>query len=95
MEYRVNEPDQHWELALDRPGSAGPATLRNSTTFAVIIIAVTIAVVAFRQTLLTAFPQFATFHASFVFIIDGIIAFLLFGQFAYRPQLSYAILGGA
>lgn len=95
MEYRVNEPEQHWELALDRPGSAGPATLRNSTTFAVIVIAVTIAVVAFRQTLLTAFPQFATFHAGFVFIVDGIVAFLLFGQFAYRRRLSYAILGGA
>jgi diguanylate cyclase (GGDEF)-like protein len=40
-------------------------------------------------------PQFATFHAGFVLVVDGIVAFLLFGQFASRRQVSYAVLGAA
>ena len=51
--------------------------------------------VAFRHVQLAVFPQFSTFHAAFVPVADGIVAFLLFGQFAYRPLLSYAILGAA
>lgn len=91
----MNESDTEWELSLDRPGSAGPATLRSSALLAAVIIVSTIAVVAFRHIQLAAYPQFATFHASIVLVVDGIVAFLLFGQFAYRPLLFYAILAGA
>lgn len=91
----MNESGRHWELALDRPGSAGPATLRYSAAFAVAIVAATIAVVVFGYHPLTAFPQFATLHASFVFVVDGIVAFLLFGQFAYRRRPTYLLLGAA
>lgn len=91
----MNESDTEWELSLDRPDSAGPATLRSSALLAAVIIVSTIAVVAFRHIQLAAYPQFATFHASFVLVVDGIVAFLLFGQFAYRPLLFYAILAGA
>lgn len=51
--------------------------------------------VVFRHVQLTPFPQFTTFHAGFVLVVDGMVAFLLFGQFAYRPLLSYVILGTA
>ena len=91
----VSPSDRHWEFALDLPGSAGPSALRYSAGFAAALIAATLAVVAFRHVQLTVFPQFATFHAAFVLVADGIVAFLLFGQFAYRPLLSYAILGAA
>ncbi len=84
-----------WDFALDQPGSAGPATLRRAGVFAAFIVAVALAMVFFREVQLPAFPQFATFHAGFVLVVDGIVAFLLFGQFVYRRQASYAILGGA
>lgn len=51
--------------------------------------------VVFRHVQFAAFPQFTTFHVAFVFVVDGIVALLLFGQFAYRPLASYAILGAA
>lgn len=91
----MSESGRHWELALDRPGSAGPATLRYSVAFALTIVAATIAVVAFGHHPLAAFPQFATFQAGFVFVVDGIVAFLLFGQFAYRRRPTYLLLGAA
>lgn len=40
-------------------------------------------------------PQFSTFHASFVFIVDATTAFLLFGQLVYRRLLSYCVLAAA
>lgn len=91
----LNESSRHWEFALDQPGSAGPATLRYSAGFAAIIIAASFAVLAFRHIHLPAFPQFAAFHTGFVLVVDSTVAFLLFGQFAYRPLLSYALLGSA
>lgn len=91
----MTHSDRLWDLALDQPGSASLQTLRKSLVFTAIILAVTIAVMAFRDVQLAAYPQFATFHAGFVLVVDGIVAFLLFGQFAYRRQLAYAILGVA
>lgn len=91
----MNESGRYWELALDRPGSAGPATLRYSAAFAVAIVAATLAVVVFGHHPLAAFPQFTTLHASFIFVVDGIVAFLLFGQFAYRRRPTYLLLGAA
>lgn len=91
----VTESDRRWDFALDQPGSASPATLRYSAGFAAIIIAATVATVAFRHLQLAVFPQFATFHAGFILVVDGIAAFLLFGQFAYRPLAFYALLGAA
>lgn len=86
---------RQWDLALDQPGSAGPETLRLAGVFAALIVAVALAMAFFREVQLPAFPQFATFHAGFVLVVDGIVAFLLFGQFAYRRQVSYAVLGAA
>jgi hypothetical protein len=86
---------RQWDLALDQPGSAGPATLRLAAGFAALVVAAAVVVVFLRDVQLPAFPQFTTFHAGFVLVVDGIITFLLFGQFAYRRQLSYAILGAA
>lgn len=86
---------RQWDLALDQPGSAGPETLRLAGVFAALIVAVALAMAFFREVQLPAFPQFATFHAGFVLVVDGIVAFLLFGQFAYRRQASYAVLGAA
>ena len=86
---------RQWDLALDQPGSAGPATLRLAGGFAALVVAAAAIVAFFRDAQLPALPQFATFHAGFVLVVDGIVAFLLFGQFAYRRQLPYAILGAA
>ena len=76
----VTESDRRWDFALDQPGS---------------IIAATVATLAFRHLQLAVFPQFATFHAGFILVVDGIAAFLLFGQFVYRPLAFYALLGAA
>jgi len=84
-----------WEHALDQPGSAGPATIRHSLYFAATIVVLTVAVLAYGDIALAPFPQFVTFHAGFVFLVDAITAFLLFGQFAYRRQPSYLVLAAA
>lgn len=84
-----------WEHALDQPGSAGPATIRHGIIFATVVIVLAVIVALFGQIPLTPLPQFTTFHASFVFLVDGITAFLLFGQFVYRQQPSYCILAAA
>lgn len=86
---------RQWDLALEQAGSAGPATLRLAGGFAALVVATAATVVLFRDVQLPALAQFAAFHAGFVLVVDGIIAVLLFGQFAYRRQLSYAILGAA
>jgi diguanylate cyclase (GGDEF)-like protein len=83
------------DLALDQPGSVGPETLRLAGAFAALVVAVAVAMAFFRAVQLPALPQFATLHAGFVLVVDGIVAFLLFGQFAYRRQVSYAVLGAA
>ncbi len=91
----MNPTNHAWEHALDQPGSAGPATIRHSFYFAAIILTLTVAVVSFGDIALTPYPQFVTFHAGFVFLVDAITAFLLFGQFAYRRQPSYLVLACA
>ncbi len=52
-------------------------------------------VVAFGHIPLPPYPQFATFHAGFVMLADAMTAVLLFGQYAYRRMLFYAILASA
>lgn len=89
------ESIREWGLALDQPGSAGTKTLRLSAGFAALIVVAAVAMVLFRDAPLPAFPQFVTFHAGFVLAVDSIVAYMLFGQFVYRRQLSYAILGAA
>lgn len=83
------------EYTLDQPGSAGYPTIRRGIIFAVVIVGMAIAVAVFGEIPLTPYPQFVTFHASFVFLVDAITAFLLFGQFAYRRLQSYLVLAAA
>lgn len=89
------EPTQQWELALDQQGSADTVTFRRSVGFAIAIIILGVVVVAFGHIQLAAFPQFTTFHAGFVLLVDAITSLVLFGQFRYRRQPTYAILGCA
>ena len=91
----MSDSIRQWDLALDQPGSAGATTLRLAGGFAALVVAVAVTMSFFREVQLPAFPQFASFHAGFVLVVDSIVAFLLFGQFAYRRQVSYAILGAA
>lgn len=88
-------PIQHWELALDQPGSANAEVLRRVLAFAAVVASLGIVVVAYGSLPLEAFPQFTTFHAGFVFLVDGITAFILFEQFRYQRRSIYAILGCA
>jgi diguanylate cyclase (GGDEF)-like protein len=83
------------ELALDQPGSADATTVRRVAAFAAAIVTMAIVVVLLGAIQLEAFPQFATFHAGFIFLVDAITAFVLFGQFRYRRMPSYAMLAGA
>lgn len=69
--------------------------MRHGTVFAVVVAALTIIVALFGHIPLAPLPQFTTFHASFVFLVDGVTAFLLFGQFTYRRLPSYCILAAA
>ncbi|OQX04687.1 MAG: hypothetical protein BWK76_28425 [Desulfobulbaceae bacterium A2] len=89
------EPMTRWELTLDQPGSADATSLRRIAVFTMLIAAIGIGVVAFGSVPLAAFPQFAIIHAGFVFLLDAITSFVLFGQFRYRRRPSYAILAGA
>jgi diguanylate cyclase (GGDEF)-like protein len=84
-----------WELGLDQPGSAGTTTLRLGSAFAALVIAIAVVVVTNGNVQLPEFPQFATFHSGFVLLADGIVAFLLFGQFVYRRLPCYALLAAA
>ncbi len=88
-------PTESWELSLDQPGSAEERTVRRVAIFVVGVVALAALVVAFGDIQLPAFPPFSIFHAGFVFLVDAITAFLLFGQFASRRLPSYAILGCA
>ena len=89
------DTNRQWDLALDQPGSAGPQTLRLGALLASLIVAATLAIIFFGDRPLAAYPQFVTFQAGFVLVVDSIVAYMLFGQFAYRRYLSYAILGAA
>jgi diguanylate cyclase (GGDEF)-like protein len=91
----MTQPTQNWELALDQPGSANAAVLRNVVAFTAIIGAIGTAIVAFGRVPLEPYPQFATLHAGFVFLVDAITSFVLFEQFRYQRRLLYAMLGCA
>ncbi len=87
--------DRAWEHALDQPGSAGPTTLLHAKVLSVVIILMAVTVAIFGRIPLAPLPQFTTFHASFVFLVDAMTAFLLFGQFVYRRLPSYCVLAAA
>jgi diguanylate cyclase (GGDEF)-like protein len=89
------ESKRQWERALDVPGSAGTMTIRRSIAFSVAIVAMAVVVAAVGDAELQRYPQFATFHAGFVFLVDLITSFLLFGQFIFRRQPAYLALAGA
>ncbi|MGE5467635.1 MAG: diguanylate cyclase domain-containing protein [Ignavibacteria bacterium] len=91
----MTEPTQHWELALDQPGSADAAVLRNVLAFVLVIGILGAAVVAFGQVQLDPYPQFATFHAGFVLLVDAITSFVLFEQFRYHRRTIYVVLACA
>jgi len=90
----VDETSQ-WLIGLDQRGIADASALRRSVRFAGAVTLLAAFVVAFGRIKLPAFPQFVTFHAGFVLLADGVTAYLLFDQFIYRRQLSYAVLGCA
>ncbi len=87
--------DRLWQLALDQRGSANAVSVRYAKIFAAVIIALGVTVVVFGAVRLPAYPQFTTFHAGFVLVVDTITAALLFGQFVYRRLAFYAILASA
>lgn len=81
--------------ALDQPGSAGTLAVRLSVAVALAVAGLTLVFVLFGSHPWPALPQFTTFHASFVLIVDGVTSYLLFGQYATWRRNSYAILAGA
>ena len=83
------------ERALDQPGSADESTIRGGLAFALLILVFALGVVLFGDLPLPHYPQFSTFYATFVLIVDGITAYLLLGQFAYRRRMIYAVLATA
>ena len=83
------------ERALDQPGSADESTIRGGLAFALLILVFALGVVLFGDLPLPHYPQFSTFYATFVLIVDGITAYLLLGQFAYRRRMIYAVLAMA
>lgn len=83
------------QIVLDQPGSAGITTLRRAWLFAAAIVLLGIVVVVFGSIPLPAYPQFATFHASFVLLADAVTAALLYSQFYYRRMPLYLVLGSA
>jgi diguanylate cyclase (GGDEF)-like protein len=91
----MTEPTQHWELALDQPGSANAEVIRSVLVFATIVAAIGATIIVFGRVQLAAFPQFATFHAGFVFLVDAITSFVLFEQFRFQRRPIYAVLGCA
>ncbi len=91
----MTEPTQHWELALDQPGSADAVVVRRVLVFAVIVAAIGAGIVAFGRVQLAAFPQFVTLHGGFVFLVDAITSFVLFEQCLYQRRALYAWLGCA
>ncbi len=80
---------------LDEPGSAGPASVQVSMALTTLILLMTSAILVFGDTPLPAHPEFVPFHAATVLILDGITAFLLYGQFHYRRLPLYLMLGSA
>lgn len=81
-----------WELALDQPGTANAGHVWWSRLAMALIIVMAAVIARFGETQLPAYPQFTTFHASFVFIADSVTGILLLGQFRYRRLPSYLFL---
>jgi len=84
-------PSKH--LALDEPGFAGKLTLLGSLLLSAVIFILGAWVIAYGDINLPPFPQFVLIHVSFVFLLDGITAFLLWGQFHFRRLPVYLLLG--
>jgi len=79
-------------LALDEEEFSGGMTVWVSTTLVAVIIALGVGVIFYGDIPLPEFPQFVPLHVAFVFLLDAITAFLLFGQFHYRRLLLYLLL---
>lgn len=94
-----NHPDtadrEQWELALDQAGGADTRVFRHVFLFTAAIVVTAIGVVIYGALQLPAYPQFSTFHAGFVFLVDAVTAFVLLGQFRYRRLPLYAVLASA
>src|SRR5512135_3227451 len=95
LQQPVTDTRKQWELALDQAGSADARGFRLVVVFAAAIVVMAMGVLAFRAIRLPAYPQFSTFHAGFVFLVDAITAFVLLGQFRYRRLPLYAALASA
>lgn len=80
------------QLALDQPGSASATAMRRGWRFTVALVIMGLVVVVYGGVRLPGYPQFATFHAGFVFLVDSLTAILLFGQFTYRRLQLYPVL---
>jgi len=81
--------------ALDQPGSADRKTMRLGIGLLLLIAFVAFGVMAFGQVQLAPYPQFSTFYATYVLVLDAITSIVLFGHFRYRRRLSYAVLASA
>lgn len=80
-------------LALDEAGFSGGLTVWLSIALAAVILILGCAVVFYGDVPLPEFPQFVPLHMAFVFLLDAITAYLLFGQFHYRRLPLYLLLG--
>lgn len=83
------------DFVLDRPGSAGPGTLRRTAIVVTVIVGLAVVTMVAGRNPLPAYPQFTVFHVTFVFVVDLVTAFLVFGQFLYCRALSYLPLAAA
>ena len=80
-------------LTLDETESSGKFTNWVSISLVMVILILAIVVIFYGDVPLPKFPQFVPLHVAFVFLLDTITAFLLFGQFHYRRILLYLLLG--
>jgi hypothetical protein len=76
-------------LALDEAGPEGVTIVRWSLVLSGAIILLGVAVVYNGDIALPPHPEFVPLHMTFVFVLDAITAFLLFGQFHYRRLPLY------
>jgi len=90
-----DKPSSTQNLALDEVGSGGVSIVRWSIVLSGAIILLGIAVVVYGKIPLTPYPEFVPLHMTFVFVLDAVTAFLLFGQFHYRRLPVYLVLASA
>lgn len=81
--------------ALDQPGSADRKTIRLGVGLLLLIALVALCVMVFGHVQLTPYPQFSTFYATYVLLLDAITSIVLFGHFRYRRRISYVVLASA